>query len=237
MGVAERLITVVPNGVDSRKFRPMAKAEARSALGVPTDAKVILSVGHLTANKGVLFLIRALKKLLDAEPARNMLLLIAGGGEYRRELEREVAALELGEQVRFLGPVAHDRLYVCYSAADVSCLLSEMEGWPNVILESIACGTPVVATAVGGVPEIIRSDEVGLLTAREDASVADAIRQAINRPWSAARLIDYAKQHDWSEAAMVLRNLFRAAIDYQGAAAGRTAPISETSRNTGSRDR
>jgi glycosyltransferase involved in cell wall biosynthesis len=208
LGISQQAISVVPNGVDRQKFRPALKSEARKSLGIPAEAQVILSVGHLTPNKGVLLLIKSLKLVLEAEPTKNILLVVVGSGEYRSQLEKAVSALGLQAHVRFMGSVAHEQLYLSYSAADVSCLLSEMEGWPNVVLESIACGTPVIATPVGGIPEIIRSDEVGLLAERDEISVANAIRHALRKSWSGSRLVQCAKQHGWNETAVILRNLF-----------------------------
>jgi glycosyltransferase involved in cell wall biosynthesis len=211
LGIPGGKISVISNGVDMKKFRALSKSEARVKLSLPVDGKVILSVGHLTRNKGFDLVIKAVRILLEDRRQQNIRLNIVGDGIFVKDLERIVSELDVGSQVSLRGTVSHEELFLWYSAADLFCLASEMEGWPNVILESLACGTPVVATFTGGVPEIISSDKIGLITKRNERNIADTIHHALNKSWQSQKLIEYARDHSWERAARSLRQLFESA--------------------------
>jgi glycosyltransferase involved in cell wall biosynthesis len=215
LGIPGEKISVIPNGVDCGTFHPLSKDEARRRLGL-TSRTTILSVGGLIPRKGFDLLIKALKILLDEVHQKELFLISVGEGPYRNELEKLVSSLHLSEHVRFVGAVPHQELYVWYNAADLFCLASSREGWPNVILESLACGTPVVATDIWGVPEIICSDEVGLLMKRDEHSIAETISRALKIPWRAEALVEYAKGHTWNKAARSIAYLFDSILDGRG---------------------
>ncbi len=144
MGVAPERLHVMRNGVDGRRFRPVPQAQAREAIGIE-GAPILLSVGNLVKAKGHHIAIEALASVkLDHPQAR---LIIVGKGPERQSLQATVERLGLADQVRFAGFLPNDQLFQWYSAADVLILASSREGWPNVLLESMACGTPVVAFA------------------------------------------------------------------------------------------
>jgi teichuronic acid biosynthesis glycosyltransferase TuaC len=213
LGIPDQKITVIPNGVDTEKFRPLPKKEAREKLGVPLNKKVILSVGHLTQNKGFDLVIKAVKILLQEYHQRNIYLAIVGDGVFRNKLEKVVASSGLDPYVRFTGSLPHEELFLWYNAADLFCLASDIEGWPNVILESLACGTPVVATAAGGIPEIIQSDQIGLLTERDESEIAKAIDVGLAKSWSADDLLRYARIHSWERTAWAVRRVFESVLN------------------------
>ncbi len=200
LGVPPEQVTVVPNGVDPAKFRPTPRDAARATLNV-RDRRVVLSVGNLTENKGVDLVLRAAKLVRARGRDTSLLVVIAGDGAIRRDLERLAADLGLANSVRFLGDVPHQELPLWYNAADLLCLASAREGWPNVILESLACGTPVVATAVGGVPEILVSDQLGVLTERSEEGIARALWDALQRPWDRDVIVAAARRQTWDATA------------------------------------
>ena len=173
LGMPEDRITLMPNGVDLRLFYPQPKDQARAALGWP-PSPTLITVGNLVENKGQHLAIEALLTLTDFR------LVIAGEGPTRKSLENLARQLQVASRVHFLGRVDQEKLVNCYCAADISVLASSREGWPNVLLESMACGTPVVATAVGGVPEIVTSKEAGLLMAERSAQ---ALVIAVQKLW------------------------------------------------------
>jgi glycosyltransferase involved in cell wall biosynthesis len=219
LGILQDKVTVISNGVDTQKFRPLDKIEARRKLGMPSDAKVILSVGHLTENKGFDLLIEAVRILSQRYPT-PIHVAIVGDGIFRGKLLKAVTASKLGNRVRLAGNVPHEDLRLWYSAADLFCLASGIEGWPNVLLESLACGTPVVATPTGGIPEIIRSEEIGLLTARDPREIAAALERGLERCWQSDNLTQYAQEHSWERVALSVRRIFEAArLDYIGVGA------------------
>jgi glycosyltransferase involved in cell wall biosynthesis len=152
LGVPPARVTTLRNGVDVTRFRPGEQAGARSALGLRADGLLLLSVGHLIERKGQRLLLEAFASWVEAPRAR---LVFVGCGPLRGTLEAQAERLGLSGRVSFAGAVAPDALPPYYVAADALVLASAREGWPNVVLESLACGTPVIATAVWGTPEIL----------------------------------------------------------------------------------
>ena len=177
LGVADDRIVVLRNGVDAQLFRPEARDESRARLGLATDARVVVAVGNLVTEKGLDLLLNAVAPLADVQ------VLLVGEGPCARTLDA-LAARRLPGRLRRLATMPQSELRYVYSAADVLALPSLREGWPNVLLEALACGTPVVAAAVGGVPEIVCGPIAGtLVTTRSEAVWTDAIAAALrDRP-------------------------------------------------------
>jgi glycosyltransferase involved in cell wall biosynthesis len=201
MGVPPDRLRVLRNGVDLAQFRPRARAQARQRLGL--DGPVLLSVGLLIERKGHHLVIDALADL------PGFTLLIAGGGPERGALEQRVRDRGLGDRVRFLGEVAHEQLAAIYTAADALVLASSREGWANVLLESIACGTPVVATDVWGTAEVVTCPQAGrLVRQRSAAGIADEVRRLFAAPPDRAATRRYAEGHDWEATTRGQLDLF-----------------------------
>ena len=151
---ADKLVTL-RNGVDLVSFTPAAREATRAKMAL--TGPVLATVGNLVPTKGQRHVVGCLQAIPGAT------LLVVGEGPDERAIRELAARLGVAERVRMLGRVAQDKLHDIYSAADVSLRASEREGWPNVLLESLACGTPVVATDVGGVSEIVTSREAGVI--------------------------------------------------------------------------
>lgn len=192
LGLPAQRVRTLRNGVDLAMFQPMARAERRAALGV--SGSVLLSVGHLIERKGHDRVIGALPRL----PGYS--LLIAGDGPERVRLAAQAAALGLANRVRFLGPVAHERLAAIYSAADALVLASSREGWPNVLLEAMACGTPVVASNVWGATELVSDPAAGVLMPEQSAAgVAAGVRALFGALPDRAATRRFAERYSWGE--------------------------------------
>jgi glycosyltransferase involved in cell wall biosynthesis len=179
LGVAAERVTVLRNGVDTELFRPEDRAAARRELNLPAGPPIVASVGNLVSGKRHDLVLEAAVMLAPAH------VVIVGRGAQRRVLERQAVQLGMQDRVHFLEEMPQSRLRLVYSAVDVLVLASEREGWPNVLLESAACGTPVVAFSVGGVPEILADPAVGTIVRERHAPqpLADAVRALImNRP-------------------------------------------------------
>ncbi|MBI2853895.1 MAG: glycosyltransferase [Chloroflexi bacterium] len=163
-GVRSEKIAVIPAGVDLDVFHPQDKSEARAVLGLPEGASIVLYVGRIEPLKGVDVLLRAIAMLPSDRP---VYCLIVGGNAMGDSDGTDLGSLavELGiaGQLRFVGPVEHEELPIYYNAADVSVVPSRYESFGLVALESLACGTPVIASRVGGLPSIVRHGENGLL--------------------------------------------------------------------------
>ncbi len=204
---AARDIRVIGNGVDPARFFPSDRAEARRQLGLPKEERVIVCVAALQPVKGHEVLFRALQRLTKIFPSVQLYLL--GDGPLRSSLEDLSQSLQLGGQIHFAGACPNEHLRPWYSAADVSCLVSSREGWPNVVLESLACGTPVVATRVWGTPEILKSPDLGVLVQQDADSIAAGLEQAIQREWDRENLVAYARSRDWSVVGQEVEAYFR----------------------------
>ena len=220
-GAPPERTAVLANGVDPDLFHAMPRAEARRELNLSQDRRIVLSVGHMVERKGFHLLVGALKQL-DNDGMRDVdLVLVGAGGEegdFTSQVRARAAELGLTERVRFTGAVPNDRLYRYYSAADCFALASEKEGWPNVLFESLACGTPAVATRVWGTPECLHRPEYGVLVdERSDAELAIGLRTALSRDWDRELLIRYAQANTWLDVGHRFhRELVRALGVHQG---------------------
>jgi teichuronic acid biosynthesis glycosyltransferase TuaC len=207
LGASGCRIEVLRNGVDLDLFAPKDRAAARRDLGLDPDGPVVLAVSSLVRWKGVDLVIRAVAALPSAH------LVIVGEGPEAGALRRLAEALRLRERVRFLGPLPQDRLASWYHAADVLVLASAREGCPNVLLEALACGTPVVAAAVGGVPEIVRDAAAGRLVAeRTSETFTCAIRDLLADPPARAGVRAYAEGFEWGPTTAGQIRMFRSIL-------------------------
>ena len=206
-GVAAGKICVIGNGVDTKRFHPLDRHEARRALNLEGPGPFVISVGTLDPNKGHQLLIAAVAELAGRYPA--MKAYIAGEGPYQSALTHQIREKKLADRIMLIGKRPHAELNTWFNAADVSCLLSEREGWPNVLLESLAAGTPVIATRAGGIAEVINSSELGTLAERNAPAITAAIDAALKHPWDRKPLVTYAAQHTWDEVAAQIEDYFR----------------------------
>jgi teichuronic acid biosynthesis glycosyltransferase TuaC len=212
LGICGEKIHVIRNGINPKHFHPLPKQQARQRISIPSDKVLILSVGNLSPNKGMDLLIKALAILVDELPEKNFCLVIVGDGILRPKLEKLTASLDLTKHVYFAGHVPHEELLFWYNAADVFCLASAREGTPNVLLESLACGTPVVATRVGGIPEVVTSEFLGLLMNRTERGIADAICRVLERRWQRTVMLRYAREHTWAGVADAIFEVFESVL-------------------------
>ena len=194
---------VIPNGVDLERFHPVDRAHARRVLGLE-ERNWLLSVGHLIATKGHDAVIRALAEL----PGWG--LLVAGEGPGDRGLRALAARTGVLGRVQFRGRVSPEQMPTLYSAADVVTLASHREGMPNVLLESLACGTPVIATRVGACPDIVREPVAGRLVDGPDPSgVAAAVLDLARNPPDREAVAAYARRFAWAPSIEAQLEAFR----------------------------
>jgi teichuronic acid biosynthesis glycosyltransferase TuaC len=211
LGVPGNRIEILRNGVDLELFAPQDRAAARRELGLDAAGPVVLSVGWLAPQKSFDLVIRAAAALPDT------LLVIVGEGPEKAALQRLARDLQTGERVRFLGTMPQQRLATVYNAADVLVLASAREGLPNVVLEALACGTPVVATAVGGLPEIVRVGAAGrLVQERTPEAIAAALRDLLADPPGRAAVRACAERFGWGPTTAGQIRLFRSILSEHG---------------------
>lgn len=216
LGAAPWRVKTIPNGVDAHLFRPRDREQCRRKHGLPLDAPLVVSAGALVERKGHHHAIEAIK-LLSSPGSAGVQLAIAGGpgpeGQYEGTLRGLVSALGMEKQVRFLGPLPSEALAEVMSAADVLCLASSNEGWPNVVHEALACGTPVVATDVGAVPEMLDGGRYGRIVPVNDLPrLKQALEEALNRNWDRAAIAKWGQSRDWNHVAAEVLDEMRAIV-------------------------
>ncbi len=215
LGIQKSNIRVLRNGVDCDVFRPVDRPATRLRLGL--TGRVLASVGNLVHLKGHELIVRALVEL----PSTT--LLIVGHGPERSLLEALARSVGVGDKIRFLEPLPQDQLCDIYCAADALILASASEGWPNVLLESMACGTPVIATDIPVAREIIASPEVGrLLRERTPDSIVEAVETLFARPRDGAAIRAYAECFSWDHTTMGQLQMFDQIAHGSRDAPGRT---------------
>jgi glycosyltransferase involved in cell wall biosynthesis len=202
LGVEHERIHVLRNGVDLGLFHAGDRDSLRAQLELRRPT--LLSVGNLLAFKGHGLVIEALSFLPECE------LVIAGEGPDRAAFEALARQCGVAGRVRFVGSLDQQDLRRYYCAADALVLASSREGWPNVLLEAMACGTPVIATAVGGVPEIVTSTDAGaVVKERSAAALARAVRELSAQPRERAATRRFAEQFGWDATSKGQLQLFR----------------------------
>jgi teichuronic acid biosynthesis glycosyltransferase TuaC len=198
LGLPDDRIRVHYTGVDLDRFRPVGdRATAKAALGV--QGPLLVSVGALIPRKSHHLTIEALTQLPDVT------LMIAGQGPERAALEALAHRLGVAGRLRLLGPQPHDALPGLLAAADAGVLVSSSEGLANAWVETLACGTPLVLSDVGGARELIDRPEAGRIVARDAQAVAGALRELLAAPGDAQAIRATAERFTWEANAEALR--------------------------------
>jgi teichuronic acid biosynthesis glycosyltransferase TuaC len=221
-GIDPQRLHVMRNGVDLQRFAPLPPAGMRAALATRgiIGAPLLLSVGHLIERKGHHIAIEALAQLRRVHPKATLVIL--GEGGERARLQALAAQLGLAEAVHLPGAVPNAELARWYSAADALLLASSREGWANVLLEAMACGTPVVATDIWGTPEVVAGPAAGRLVAQRSGSAfAAATAALLAAPPDRAATRAYAEGFSWEATSRAQLELFRSLVPVAGASAAR----------------
>jgi len=222
-------ITVVPPGVNTGRFYPIPQDEALEYIGIPKDQKTVLFVGRIEPLKGIDTLLQAISLIHMESGCINCQLIIIGGDhpdcslENSPEMERlqEIRKkLGLGEEVRFLGKKGQKELPYYYSSADVVVVPSNYESFGMVALESMACGTPVIASQVGGLAFLVRDGETGFHVPNNDPrALARKIHELIVneelRDKMSKNAIAYAEKNSWKKITAAIVDVYQRLIDKQ----------------------
>jgi teichuronic acid biosynthesis glycosyltransferase TuaC len=207
LGIPGARVQVLSNGVDLDRFAPRDRRAARRQLGLDPGGPVLASIGLLITRKGHDLAIRAAALLPGAT------LLIVGEGPEDAALRRLATRLGVAGRVHFLGSMPQEQLAVVYNAAEVLVLASSREGYPNVLLEALACGTPVVATAVWGTPEIVAAPVAGrLVEARTPEALQASIQGLLADPPARGAIRAYAERFGWGPTTAGQLRLFRSIL-------------------------
>jgi teichuronic acid biosynthesis glycosyltransferase TuaC len=216
LGADAEKIRVVGNGIDTAKFFPIDKKQARQHWQIPEDAQVLISVGGLVDRKGFHRVIEILPALIEKYP--RLLYLIVGGaspeGNILSRLEQQVETLNIGQHVRFLGALPAEQLHDPLSAADLFVLATANEGWANVFLEAMACGLPVVCTDVGGNREVVANEILGSIVPFGNAdALLLALDNALHRQWDRHAIINHAADNSWDKRVDILLAEFKKLVE------------------------
>ena len=191
-------VSIIPNGYKSGMFKQMDKGKCRRSLGLPADKKILVTVGNLVEVKGQKYLVEAMSQIMKSRS--DVFCYIIGGGALELELQKQIASLGLKDRVILMGPKPHSEIPMWMNACDVFVLPSLNEGNPTVLFECMGCGKPFVGTKVGGVPDIIISEDHGLLVEPKDPfALADTILVALNKEWDEGKIHTFSEQFQWGK--------------------------------------
>jgi glycosyltransferase involved in cell wall biosynthesis len=197
LGIPPHLIHVQHNGVDGQQFRPRDKMLARDRLHINPDGHLVSFIGRLSPEKGPDVFIEAATHLRRRRGAGGVRIALIGCGSMEARLRARVRALSLEDQLTFYGERPHDEIPDWIAASDVICVPSRREGCPNIVLESLASGTPIVASRVGGVPELLTPCAGLLVPADDPLALSSGIDEALSRQWDRRKLRNSVRELSW----------------------------------------
>ncbi|MEM9491376.1 MAG: glycosyltransferase family 4 protein [Myxococcota bacterium] len=229
LGVASERVEVISDAVDRERFRPRDRAEARAALGVPADRNLILYVGNVLETKGILDLAAAFELVASRQPDTD--LVVVGDGSARAVAEDFARRIGPHDQppdkwrMRVVGSQSQEEVALWMAACDVLTLPSWAEGTPVVILEAFSSGRRVVASDVGGIPDLIRTETLGdllgeLVPARDTAALTDALCRAAEAKYDPAEIVARGAPPNWTENAAQIHQLFETVVAERRSARG-----------------
>ena len=216
LGVSAEKMHWIANGVEKELFYPGDKQEERRKLGLGPREKIILYAGNILETKGLGDLARALKKLSRKGENRPgvRLVLVGPDGGYAATLRDLAGELGVVERINFTGAKDYSEIPSYMRAADVFCLPSWREGWPCALNESLACGLPVVACGVGGIPEMLSGPELGIICEPHDPQgLAEALGAALARNWDAAKITEAAEPYSYDRLRLRYEEVYRVVLE------------------------
>jgi len=218
LGAEADRIDVIPNGVDSGLFhvKNMNRPEAKEKLGLDPLHRYLLYVGRLAQEKGPLLLCEAIQ-ILAEKGLLDFQAIMVGDGPEKENIRKYIETHGLESHIHLVGQVPHDTIAQWLNASDWLCLPSTREGMPNAMLEALSCGLPVIASQVGGVPEVI-SNRNGLLVKPGDPiALANALEQTVTREWDAEQVASTVQDWSWDKAASGYVESILKAVEYEAA--------------------
>ena len=200
-------IEVLPTGYDNNRFYPRDRGTCRRMLNLPENKRIILSIGSLVKVKGHMGLIHSIQEL--EREFKDVLCIILGEGSLRNELQEEIKKCGMEDVIKLVGRKPRDELPIWINACDLFVLSSLNEGNPTVMFEALGCGIPFVSTDVGGVREVITSQEFGIISDSNDSrGLHSEISEALNKKWDREAILNHALQYGWDRQRENLNKIF-----------------------------
>jgi glycosyltransferase involved in cell wall biosynthesis len=209
LGASPEKARAILNGCDLSVFHPRNRLEARRKLGIDPAVEAVVYIGRMDVKKGLRELVAAAASLHPARP--NLHVNLVGEGPDRPVIESAIQAMNAASYIHALPQCSFDDVAVCMAAADLVTLPSYMEGCPNVVLEALASGRPVVATSVGGIPEILNEECGHLVPPRDSGALAQALASVLDRTWN-AQAISAQGSRSWEDVAAELLKIFESLV-------------------------
>jgi glycosyltransferase involved in cell wall biosynthesis len=207
-GMGVKNVKVFPNGYAANIFYYKDKQECCEKLQLPINKKTILTIGNLEEVKGYEYLIKALEMVRQKDS--NFLCLHIGAGSLEGRLRKMVKEKGLESHIQFLGRQPHNELVDYFGASDFFVSSSLAEGNPTVMFESLGCGKPFIGTKVGGVPEIISSEDYGLLCdSGDEKALAENILRALDKDWNTEKILSYAEEFSWENICKNIEGVYK----------------------------
>ena len=205
-GVQPERINCIFNGVDVHRFALCDLVKSRLQLNLPIDITIGICVARLSEEKNIDILIQAISKL----SILDFCMYIIGSGPLMDKMQRLIDSCGVADKVNLVGSIPHDQIATWLNASNFFCLPSNREGCPVVVHEALACGRPVIATAVGAIPDLVCSDEYGLLCSPGDIDgLAGSIERAVSKKWDHELIADYGRQFTWERMAAQTVNVYQ----------------------------
>jgi glycosyltransferase involved in cell wall biosynthesis len=212
LDISEEKVTAIYNGYDPNLFKSISMNKAKEKLNLPEDKKIILSVGNLEMIKGHKYLIEAIKEVAKRE--KNIICLVVGSGNQKKYLDGLINRLHLNDYIKLVGGKSHTEIPLWMNACDVFVLPSLNEGNPTVMFEALGCGKPFIGTNVGGIPEIITNEKLGIIVKPKDVDeLANAILKALDKEWDKDYISNYAKQYSWDKIAVKIIGVYNEVLE------------------------
>jgi glycosyltransferase involved in cell wall biosynthesis len=212
IGIPDGKISIIPNAINMEKFFPLNTTEIRGQLKLSQKEKLVLFIGSFEPVKGVEYLLSAFKHL-KADVSMPVRLIMIGKGSLHNIILDFIDKNAMSDAVTVVGEVPYETIPLWINACDILCLPSIREGLPNVVLEAQACGKPVVASRVGGIPDVVSSDEYGFLVQSGDSKgLADALQKALATTWSAENISHNPHLISWQENARLTYECLQKAL-------------------------
>ncbi len=220
LGVDASHVVVIPNGIEVERFPLRSRAAAREITGLAREGRYVVCVSRLSHEKGVDVLLDAAARMTT----RDARIVIVGDGPDESALRAQAQRLGIADRIIFAGARPHDDVPAWISSADVAVLSSRKEGYPNALVEYLACGRPAVATRVGGVPEILTSEVLGTMVPPENPdALAQALDRALERSWDEGAIAQAGRARDWNTVAADIRRELELALAITRTSARRNA--------------